>query len=155
MSTNATQENKTGILKDFLLGNGLVVQGDLAKQCADLLNKEYKKEETEKGIVLESQQIDDANRIGLFAAMVNYYETPVANPLGLVYATDTTRADFTDVTRFYSAVISMNDDQRAKSCLVTCDDDMHNTYGQELINLATQNDVRVATLGEFTQEHSK
>lgn len=155
MSTNATQENKTGILKDFLLGSGLVVQGDLAKQCADLLNKEYKKEVTDKGIVLESQQIDDANRIGLFAAMVNYYETPVANPLGLVYATDTTQADFTDVTRFYSAVISMNDDQRAKSCLVTADDDTHNTYGQELINLATQNDVRVATLGEFTEEYSK
>jgi hypothetical protein len=155
MSTNATQENKTGVLKDFLLGSGLVVQGDLAKQCADLLNKEYKKEVTDKGIVLESQQIDDANRIGLFAAMVNYYETPVANPLGLVYATDTTQADFTDVTRFYSAVISMNDDQRAKSCLVTADGDTHNTYGQELINLATQNDVRVATLGEFTEEYSK
>jgi hypothetical protein len=152
MSTNATQENKTGVLKDFLLGTGLVVQGDLAKQCADLLNKEYKKEVTDKGIVLESQQIDDANRIGLFAAMVNYYETPVANPLGLVYATDTTQADFTDVTRFYSAVISMNDEQRAKSCLVTADSEDHNCYGQELIRLAIENDIRAMTISNFIEE---
>jgi hypothetical protein len=46
----------------------------------------------------------------------------------------------------------MNDEQRAKSCLVTADSEDHNCYGQELIRLAIENDIRAMTISNFIEE---
>lgn len=132
-------------------GKMAIVDGGLAKQCADELHKQFGSVDdtdlnkllktNENKPALESMQVDSVNEIGAWGAIASNVRD--AEP-ALIYAVDGDTTSMSDSVRFDDAVTGMSDEQKANSALVVIKKkDVQNPWETNLYDVASAHGVTV------------
>ena len=151
---NQKEQELSEILK-AIHSAGVVADGGLGRQCTVLLNQTLaRKKAKETGLALETIQLDTAMAIGNWQATQSISAAGErARAAGLVYIVRDDEASASDMTRFASAISSMDADQVRSSALYCSKSGSPTLWANEMISLCMECDVQVFDSVEAIRSH--
>lgn len=140
------EKQETNSILNIASGKTLIVDGSLSEKCSKALMEIYKKDtDEETGIVLESQVIDMAQRVGVWQAMqsTHQFQNYKTQTVGLVYGVGNSQTSMTDFNKVQDAISSMSPEQKEISAIYLEPQGKDSLWSEHLRVIAEENDVRV------------
>lgn len=158
MNTDQDKEENQQELSEILKaiqGAGVVVDGGLGRQCTVLLHEVLaKKVAKATGMALETIQLDTANAIGNWqAAQSASAAGEQIRAAGMVYIIKGDETGASDMTRFASAVSSMDPGQIDKSVLYYKPTDEPTLWAKEIRDLSMECGIAVLSSVDAIRSH--